>query len=61
MNEINTIPGFTPISMYPMLWQATGLSYPNLIDELVLLAIERHAQRAQHRTDVSERGAAKQT
>ncbi|CAB5039578.1 unannotated protein [freshwater metagenome] len=61
VNEINTIPGFTPISMYPMLWQATGLSYPNLIDELVLLAIERHAQRAQHRTDVSERGAAKQT
>ena len=61
VNEINTIPGFTPISMYPMLWQATALSYPDLIDELVLLAIERHAQRAQHRTDVSERGAAQQT
>ncbi len=61
VNEINTIPGFTPISMYPMLWQATGLSYPRLIDELVLLAIERHAQRGQRRTDVSERGAAKKT
>jgi len=59
--KVNTIPGFTPISMYPMLWQATGLSYPRLIDELVLLAIERHAQRGQRRTDVSERGAAKKT
>jgi len=55
VNEINTIPGFTPISMYPMLWKATALSYPDLIDELVLLAIERNALRAQHRTDVSQR------
>ena len=45
VNEINTIPGFTPISMYPKLWQASGLSYPALIDELVGLAIERHARR----------------
>ncbi|MGD9701472.1 MAG: D-alanine--D-alanine ligase family protein [Acidimicrobiia bacterium] len=44
-NEINTIPGFTPISMYPKLWQASGLSYPQLIDELVQLALERHARR----------------
>lgn len=45
LNEINTIPGFTPISMYPKMWEATGLPYPELIDELVRLAIERHARR----------------
>ena len=44
-NEINTIPGFTPISMYPKLWQASGLTYRELIDELVRLALERHARR----------------
>ncbi|MFZ9843103.1 MAG: D-alanine--D-alanine ligase family protein [Ilumatobacteraceae bacterium] len=49
-NEINTIPGFTPISMYPKLWQATGISYPALIDELIALAIERHERRAKFRT-----------
>ena len=42
LNELNTIPGFTPISMYPMLWEASGLPYPSLIDELVRLALERH-------------------
>ncbi len=51
VNEINTIPGFTPISMYPMLWQASGLSYPQLIDELVALAIERHDRRSRHSTE----------
>jgi D-alanine-D-alanine ligase len=40
-NEINTMPGFTPISMYPKMWEATGLSYPDLIDELIQLALER--------------------
>ena len=49
VNEVNTIPGFTPISMYPKLWEATGLSYPELIDELVRLAIERHDRRASRR------------
>ena len=44
-NEINTIPGFTPISMYPKLWQASGLTYRQLIDELVRLALERHGRR----------------
>jgi D-alanine-D-alanine ligase len=44
-NEANTMPGFTPISMYPKLWAASGLSYPDLIDELVSLALERHATR----------------
>jgi D-alanine-D-alanine ligase len=46
VNELNTIPGFTPISMYPKLWEASGLSYPELIDELVRLALERHARRS---------------
>ncbi len=44
-NEANTIPGFTPISMYPKLWQATGLGYGELIDELVRLALDRHGRR----------------
>ena len=45
INELNTIPGFTPISMYPKLWEASGLPYPALIDRLVDLAIERHRRR----------------
>ncbi len=45
LNEVNTIPGFTPISMYPRLWQAAGLSYPALIDRLVDLAVARHSRR----------------
>jgi len=49
LNEINTIPGFTPISMYPKLWQASGVGYRELIDRLVELAVERH-QRRQRRT-----------
>lgn len=44
-NEINTIPGFTPISMYPKMWIASGMTYAGLIDELVSLAIERHSRR----------------
>ena len=44
-NEANTMPGFTPISMYPKLWQASGVSYTELIDELVALALSRHATR----------------
>jgi len=44
-NEANTMPGFTPISMYPKLWQASGVSYPDLIDRLVELAIERKSRR----------------
>ncbi|MGH2682562.1 MAG: D-alanine--D-alanine ligase family protein [Actinomycetota bacterium] len=42
VNEINTIPGFTSVSMYPRMWQASGLSYPELVDRLVQLAVERH-------------------
>jgi D-alanine-D-alanine ligase len=41
VNEINTIPGFTDISMYPMLWKASGISYAELVDTLIQLAIER--------------------
>ncbi len=44
-NEINTIPGFTPISMYPKLWQASGVSYSQLLDELIVLAFDRHSRR----------------
>jgi len=44
-NEVNTMPGFTPISMYPKLWEASGVDYSNLIDRLVELALERHARR----------------
>jgi len=50
LNELNTIPGFTPISMYPKLWEASGLSYGALIDRLVELAIERHERRSGKRT-----------
>ena len=48
-NEINTMPGFTPFSMFPSLWAATGVPYAQLIDELVALALARHAHRAPHR------------
>ena len=48
VSELNTMPGFTPISMYPKLWAATGLPYPRLIDRLVELALERHARRERH-------------
>ena len=44
-NEANTMPGFTPISMYPKLWAATGVSYGELLEELVALALERHGRR----------------
>ena len=45
LNEINTIPGFTDVSMFPRLWQAAGVSFPKLIDHLVALAFERHEER----------------
>jgi len=46
LNEINTIPGFTSVSMYPKLWEASGISYPELLDRLIEFAIERHSQRS---------------
>jgi len=48
VNEVNTMPGFTPYSMYPQLWAAEGLPYPALVDRLVALALERHTRRAAH-------------
>jgi len=45
LNELNTLPGFTSISMYPKLWQASSLTYPQLVDRLIELALERKAQR----------------
>lgn len=52
VNELNTMPGFTPISMYPKLWDVSGLPYPKLIDRLVELALERHDRNQRHtRTD----------
>ena len=50
VNEINTLPGFTSISMYPKLWQATGLGYSELIDRLIQLAIDRHQSRQAKKT-----------
>ena len=47
VNEVNTLPGFTPISMYPKLWEASGIPYPSLIDRLVQLALERHRREQQ--------------
>ena len=51
VNEINTIPGFTRISMYPKLWEASGISYRELIDRLIELAIERFAREKRLKTD----------
>ena len=45
LGEINTIPGFTRISMYPKLWAASGIAYPELVDRLITLALERKADR----------------
>jgi D-alanine-D-alanine ligase len=42
INEINTLPGFTATSMYPQLWAATGVPFPELVDQLIELALERH-------------------
>ncbi len=50
LNEVNTLPGFTPISMYAKLWEATGISYPELIERLVELALERHADKSRSAT-----------
>jgi len=47
LNEVNTIPGFTPISMYPKLWEASGLTYAELIDELIRLALKRKEEKDQ--------------
>ncbi len=50
-NEVNTLPGFTSISMYPKLWEASGIAYPQLLDELINLALRHHHCRQQLVTD----------
>ena len=50
INELNTIPGFTHISMYPKLWEASGISYPELIHRLIQLALERDAEKRRSAT-----------
>jgi D-alanine-D-alanine ligase len=53
LNEVNTIPGFTSISMYPKMWEASGLPYPALIDRLLTLALERHADKQRLHTSIT--------
>jgi D-alanine-D-alanine ligase len=53
LNEVNTIPGFTSISMYPKMWEASGLAYPALLDRLLTLALERHAEKQQLDTSIT--------
>lgn len=52
LNEANTIPGFTPISMYPKMWEASGLPYPELLDKLLELAMERHRDKQRSATSI---------
>ncbi|WP_067837705.1 D-alanine--D-alanine ligase [Amphibacillus sediminis] len=54
VNEVNTIPGFTRISMYPKLWSLTGVDYPNLIDRLIELAFERHERKSKLKNNFFE-------
>ena len=54
INEVNTVPGFTKISMYPKLWEATGLPYDQLIDKLIELAVERHQEKSSLKTSFDE-------
>jgi D-alanine-D-alanine ligase len=51
LNEVNTLPGFTSISMYPKLWAATGVPYGRLLDKLIALALKRHAKKLEIKTD----------
>ena len=50
---MNTIPGFTTISMFPKMWEASGVSYSELVDRLITLALERHAEKQQLRTSIT--------
>jgi D-alanine-D-alanine ligase len=52
INEVNTLPGFTQISMYPQLWEASGIPYSELLDRLIELAIERHTDQQRNRTSL---------
>jgi D-alanine-D-alanine ligase len=50
---VNTIPGFTTISMYSKMWAASGVEYPALLDRLIALALERHAEKQHYRTSLT--------
>jgi D-alanine-D-alanine ligase len=54
VNEINTIPGFTSVSMYPRMWAKTGLTYPALIDRLIQLALDRYADKKKSKTSFQQ-------
>ena len=54
VNEINTLPGFTSISQYPRVWEASGVSYPELIDRLIQLALDRHSDRSKLHTSYKD-------
>ena len=56
VNEINTIPGFTSVSMYPRMWEKTGLTYPALIERLIQLALERYADKQKSKTSYDQEG-----
>jgi len=56
LNELNTIPGFTPISMFTKLWEATGVSYTELISRLIDLALERYADKSRSATSYQPAG-----
>ena len=56
VNELNTIPGFTAVSMYPKLWEASGLPYSEIIDRLIELAFERHRDRTRSETSLGLAG-----
>jgi D-alanine-D-alanine ligase len=53
LNEVNTMPGFTKISMYPKMWEASGLPYAALLDELIRLALEHHEEKSQLKTSMT--------
>lgn len=55
INEVNTLPGFTQISMYPKLWEASGVTYQELITTLIELAIERHERDKELKSSVFDR------
>ncbi len=56
VNEINTIPGFTSISMYPKLWEASGMPYGKLVERLIELALERHEREKGLQTSITKTG-----
>jgi D-alanine-D-alanine ligase len=57
IGEINTIPGFTQISMYPKLWEITGITFPELITKLIQFAVDKKNDKLKLRTDIEETGA----